>query len=82
MKPSILFKTLDVGRLLDAGHEPLPEIRREIESLQPGEGLEIIAPFLPSPLIELLGSEGFAHAFDHEPGGPWVTRFWRSNTPL
>ncbi|MFN0126269.1 MAG: DUF2249 domain-containing protein [Verrucomicrobiales bacterium] len=77
MKTPILFKTLDVRHLLDAGREPLPEIRRSIEALGPGEGLEIIAPFLPSPLIELLGSEGFDHDFDHEPGGPWITRFWR-----
>lgn len=77
MKPAILFKKLDVGRLLEAGREPLPEIRNLVEALRPGEGLEVIAPFLPSPLIELLGSEGFEHELDHEPGGTWITRFWR-----
>lgn len=77
MKPSVRFQTLDVRSLLDAGREPFPEIRRRIDALRPGEGLEVVASFLPSPLIEMLGSEGFEHEFDHDPGGSWITRFWR-----
>jgi uncharacterized protein (DUF2249 family) len=79
MNPTIQFKKLDVGALLDTGREPFPEIRRLLDALHPGEGLEVVAPFLPSPLIEMLGSEGFEHEFDHEPGGQWVTRFWRES---
>ena len=79
MNSKVHFKTLDVGALLDAGREPFPEIRRSIDALRPGEGLELIAPFLPSPLIEMLGSEGFEHELDHEPDGAWVTRFWRGS---
>lgn len=79
MNSTIHFKKLDVGALLDAGREPFPEIRQHLDALGPGEGLEVIAPFLPSPLIEMLGSEGFEHELDHEPGGAWVTRFWRES---
>ena len=71
------FKRLDVRALLAAGKEPYPAIRRSVDALKEGEGLEIIAPFIPSPLIELLGSEGFAHSMDHDADGSWVTRFWK-----
>jgi uncharacterized protein (DUF2249 family) len=77
MSNSLRFKRLDVRRLLAAGREPFPEIRRTVSSLKDQEGLEIIAPFIPSPLIELLGSEGFSHSLDHEADGTWVTRFWK-----
>ena len=39
--------------------------------------MEIIAPFIPSPLIEILGSEGFTHSLEHQSDGTWVTRFWK-----
>lgn len=64
-------------RLRAEGREPLPEIRRCIEQLKPHEGLEITAPFIPSPLIELLGSEGYEHSLEHDESGGWITRFWR-----
>lgn len=54
-------------------------IRKQVDSLKPNQGLEIIAPFIPSPLIEMLGAEGFCYSMEHEPDGSWVTRFWREN---
>lgn len=77
MNPGIHFKRLDIRRLLAAGREPFPAIRQAVETLPEGHGLEIIAPFIPSPLIEMLGSEGFTHSLDHQSDGAWVTRFWK-----
>lgn len=71
------FKQLDVRKLLALGIEPLPEIRKRVATLLPGEGLAIIAPFLPSPLIELLEAQNFAHRVEHDPDGTWTTYFWR-----
>ena len=53
------FKTLDVRPLLAKGTEPFSVIRSRVDALKAGEGLTVIAPFLPSPLIEKLHSEGF-----------------------
>ena len=53
------FKTFDVRPHLARGEEPLPLIRARAAALKPGEGVTIVAPFLPAPLIELLKSEGF-----------------------
>lgn len=71
------WKTLDVRPLLEQGEEPYPEIRRRVDALASGEGLRVIAPFLPSPLIERLRSEGLACRSEHRADGAWNTHFWR-----
>jgi uncharacterized protein (DUF2249 family) len=71
------FKTLDVRTIIAEGVEPFAKIRAAVEALRPGEGLSVLAPFLPSPLIEKLGSEGFQSRVEHQSGTCWVTHFWR-----
>jgi hypothetical protein len=71
------FKRLDVRRMLHDGIEPFPEIRKRVDALKPGEGLAVIAPFLPAPLIEKLRSEGFAARAEPQPDGTWITYFRR-----
>ena len=71
------FKTLDVRPILAKGVEPLSKIRDNIEALGPDEGLSVSAPFLPSPLIEKLGSEGFESRVERQVGGGWTVHFWR-----
>jgi len=79
MPPLNQFKRLDVRGLLRQGREPFPEIRRRVDALQPEEGLIVIAPFLPSPLIEKLGSEGFRSKVEPGEAGSWIVYFWREN---
>ena len=71
------FKTLDVRSILAKGVEPFSKIRQTIDTLGPDEGLSVIAPFLPSPLIEKLGSEGFESRVERQVGGGWTVHFWR-----
>ena len=73
------FKRLDVRPLLARGEEPLPAIRQRVTALKAGEGLAVIAPFLPSPLITMLGSEGFGSRVERGAGGEWIVYFWRAN---
>lgn len=77
MPPLKQFKKFDVRPLLARGAEPFPEIRRRIDALPADEGLIVIAPFLPSPLIEMLGSEGFESKVERGDGGDWIVYFWR-----
>ena len=70
------FKILDIRPLIAKGDEPFSMIRKQIDQLKPGEGLSVLAPFLPSPLIEKLTSEGFSTRVEHQ-GGGWITHFWR-----
>lgn len=73
------FKTLDVRAIIAGGVEPFAKIRAAADALQSGEGLSVVAPFLPSPLIEKLTSEGFQSRVEHQSGTCWVTHFWRED---
>jgi uncharacterized protein (DUF2249 family) len=70
------FKRLDVRPLLQRGEEPLPAILQRVEALSDGEGLIVVAPFLPSPLIERLGSQGFRSKVERGDAGSWIVYFW------
>ena len=52
MIPLNQFKRFDVRDLIRQGIEPFPEILQRVSRLKADEGLIVIAPFLPSPLIE------------------------------
>ncbi len=71
------FKTLDVRPILARGDDPFTKIRAAVDALKAGAGLSVVAPFLPSPLIEKLGSEGFRSRVERQLGGVWITHFWR-----
>ena len=77
MLPLTKFKRFDARKLLGAGIEPLSEILKRLEGLKPDEGLIILAPFLPSPLIERLGAEGMHSRVERQPGSYWITYFWK-----
>ena len=73
------FKTLDVRPIIAKGMEPFATIYASVSALKENEGLSIVAPFLPSPLIEKLGSEGFRSRVERQRNGSWVTHFWRDD---
>ncbi len=77
MPPINKFKRFDVREILSRGVEPFPEIRKRVDALKPDEGLIVIAPFLPSPLIEKLNSEGFQSKLERGHGADWIIYFWR-----
>jgi len=77
MPPANKFKKFDVRPLLKKGVEPLPEIIKRVRGLKAEEVLIIVAPFLPSPLIERLGSEGYDSKLEPGQAGQWFVYFWR-----
>jgi hypothetical protein len=78
MMPAVSqFKRFDVRDLIRQGVEPFPEIHQRVGRLKPQEGLIVIAPFLPSPLIERLGGEGFKSKVERGSGADWMVYFWR-----
>jgi hypothetical protein len=79
MIPLNQFKRFDVRDLIRQGIEPFPEILQRVSRLKADEGLIVIAPFLPSPLIERLGSQGFASKVERGAGADWMVYFWREN---
>jgi hypothetical protein len=77
MPPLTRFKRLDVRALILRGTSPLPEIQLRAAQIKSGEGFIVVAPFLPSPLIELLGGEGFSSKLERGSGTDWLVYFWR-----
>jgi uncharacterized protein (DUF2249 family) len=76
------FKTFDTRPYFAKGEEPLQFIRGQVDSLKPGQGLTVIAPFIPAPLIEILKSEGFKSTLERRTDGGWAVNFWRQSVPL
>jgi hypothetical protein len=79
MPPLNNFKRFDVRDLIRSGVEPFPQIHARVNALGGKEGLIVVAPFLPSPLVERLGSEGFASKVERGQGADWLVYFWREN---
>ncbi|TAL02019.1 MAG: DUF2249 domain-containing protein, partial [Verrucomicrobia bacterium] len=52
MLPLNKFKRFDVREMIQRGVEPFPEIWKRVNALGAEEGLIVVAPFLPSPLVE------------------------------
>ncbi|MBL9175914.1 MAG: DUF2249 domain-containing protein [Verrucomicrobiales bacterium] len=78
MPPVSQFRRLDVRPLIASGQEPMSRIRAVLASLRDGQGLMLIAPFLPSVLIEVLGSEGFQSRVEPGTGRDWIVYFWQT----
>jgi hypothetical protein len=77
MPPMNKFKRFDVRDMLARGMEPFPEIRKRVDLLKSDDGLIVIAPFLPSPLVERLNGDGFATKVEKGGGADWLVYFWR-----
>jgi len=70
-------RILDVRPILAAGHEPFPKIMAALAAVNAGDTLLLVTPFLPSPLIEKLQSEGFEARPERRGDGSWQTSFRR-----
>ena len=60
VKNITIVKSLDGRPLLDAGEFPLTRVLDDLKSLEKGESYELIAPFLPAPLIDKVMKKGYA----------------------
>lgn len=66
---------MDVRPLIAEGIEPRAQLFAAVKSLVAGQALVVIAPFLPSPLIERLKAEGFSTEVTRRADGAWEVRF-------
>lgn len=56
-----ISQSIDVRDILDEGNQPVHEVLSAIRSLKKKEILEVIAPFLPAPLIDKATGAGHPH---------------------
>ncbi len=71
--------TLDVREDIRLGGEPFSKIMQAIERLRGPEALLLIAPFEPTPLIEILARQGFSHRATPTSSGDWEILFRRGS---
>lgn len=66
---------LDVREDIRTGQEPFAKIMAAVQSLAPGQALDLINVFEPKPLYSVLGERGFSHEVSRTPDGDWRIRF-------
>lgn len=74
------FKRLDVCAWIARGEEPFGRVRAAVQALGAEEGLLLVAPFLPAPLIDWVKGEGFETRVEPGTKGRWLVRIWRETT--
>jgi uncharacterized protein (DUF2249 family) len=70
--------TLDVRDDLHAGRPPLDRILAAAAGLGQRQGLRLLAPFHPVPLLRRLEREGFTHVSRQDDAGDWEMVFTRA----
>lgn len=67
--PGHADRSFDARPTIDRGGHPLDRVLHDVGELAPGEVLELITPFVPAPLIEIVRARGFeAHTSVETPG--------------
>lgn len=56
---SRIVKSFDARTMLKAGEQPVTKVLQELQKLTYSQIYELIAPFLPAPLIDLAKNKGF-----------------------
>lgn len=71
------FRTIDVRPMMARDESPFPAIMAAVKEIKSGEGLCVVSPFLPSPLIERMQGGGFKARPERRADGSWGTFFWK-----
>ena len=61
-----IARTIDIREMLHAGEQPVHEVLSAIKKLEEQEILEIIAPFVPAPLIDKAEGLDYNHWIDEK----------------
>lgn len=65
----------DARPLFASGRPPLPAILSVINRLEPGQALQLITPFEPLPLYDLLRGRGYSAVPHQREDGAWDVIF-------
>src|SRR4029077_4952270 len=69
------FIDVDVRPVLKAGGDPFSQIMQALDTLEPGQGIRLFAPFKPIPLFGVMASRGFSHDALELGDGEWQIEF-------
>lgn len=68
---------LDVREILKNKGEPFQLIMETVQKVGPSDVLQLQATFEPTPLMRLLGKQGFEHAVQKEADDHYIVQFYR-----
>ena len=71
----LVVKTIDIREMLNRGEQPVHEVLSEIKKLSRNEILQIIAPFIPAPLLDKTLSLDYRHWLDKKSDGEYLVYF-------
>jgi len=54
-----IAKTLDARPIIETGGHPLEQVMKELVELENGKIYELITPFVPSPLLDVVRNKGY-----------------------
>lgn len=70
-----VVKTIDIREMLNRDEQPVHEVLASAKKLGENEILEIIAPFIPAPLLDKTLSLGYKHWLDKKSEGEYRVYF-------
>jgi hypothetical protein len=59
IKADRIAKTLDAQPIIESGGHPLEQVMKEMVELENGKIYELITPFVPSPLLDVVRKKGY-----------------------
>lgn len=74
-KKEIISKTLDIREMLNAGEQPVNLVIADLMALNTNEIYEVLAPFIPAPLIDKATSLKIEHWIDKKDSELFVIYF-------
>jgi hypothetical protein len=74
-KRDAVVNTIDIREMLNKGEQPVHEVLAAIKKLNEDEILEIIAPFVPAPLLDKTSGLGYKHWLDKKAEGEFGVYF-------
>ncbi len=75
--PDVVYETLDIRPVIDAGKQPISIVMEKLNNMGPGHILKVIAPFEPAPLIDLVKQKRFEVHLQKENESQPVACFFR-----
>jgi hypothetical protein len=74
-KRDAIVETIDIREMLNRGEQPVHEVLAALKKLHPEEILEVIAPFIPAPLLDKSLSLEYRHWLDKKSEGEFRVYF-------
>jgi hypothetical protein len=77
-KEELISATFDAADMLDDGEQPVNQVIADMHQLEPGNIYQLIAPFLPAPLIDKASSLNLEYWVNQDAGGKYNIYFYKS----